>query len=79
MKKIIILLTTLQLVACGGSSSGSDEPSKDLSTPDITEPDTTEPDTTEPDTQPANVISGVMLDPYIARAKVGLDVNNNGE
>lgn len=79
MKKIIILLTTLQLVACGGSSSGSDEPSKDLSTPDITEPDTTEPDTTEPDTQPANVISGVMLDPYIARAKVCLDVNNNGQ
>lgn len=79
MKKIIILLTTLQLVACGGGSSGSDEPSKDLGTPDITEPDTTEPDTTEPDTQPANVISGVMLDPYITQAKVCLDANSNAQ
>lgn len=83
MKKALLLLATLQLAACGSGSSSSDDTPKDTGTPDTetpttnpTIPDTT-PDNTNPEPQPDNVITGVLLDPYITQAKVCLDVNSN--
>lgn len=69
MKKAICMLAALPLVACidsGGSSGSSPDPTDNPADP-----------TTPNPPQSANVINGVLVDPYIADAKVCLDLNEN--